>query len=93
MIQSMIVVTVNVIAVFLVMTLGNVVLAETYRGVENKDRAQTHYMLNCQGCHLPDGTGYGNKVPDMKNQLGRFLTVNGGREFLVQVPGSATAPL
>lgn len=56
--------------------------------------AEADYMLNCQGCHLPDGSGFpARQVPDLRNQMGRFLRVPGGREFLVQVPGSAQTAL
>ena len=56
--------------------------------------AEADYMLNCQGCHLPDGSGFpARQVPDLRNQMGRFLSVPGGREFLVQVPGSAQTAL
>ena len=51
-----------------------------------------NYMLQCQGCHLPDGRGKPGAVPDLKD-LGRFLSVPGGREYLVRVPGSAQSPL
>tara|TARA_R110001599_G_scaffold353859_1_gene600539 strand:- start:42808 stop:43224 length:417 start_codon:yes stop_codon:yes gene_type:complete len=56
-------------------------------------RAQSNYMLNCQGCHLADGSGLPGSVPSMRGIVGSFLTVPGGRDFLVQVPGSANAPL
>ena len=56
--------------------------------------AEADYMLNCQGCHLPNGSGFpARQVPDLRNQMGRFLSVPGGREFLVQVPGSAQTAL
>ena len=56
--------------------------------------AEADYMLNCQGCHLPNGSGFpARQVPDLRNQMGRFLSVPGGREFLVQVPGSAQSAL
>lgn len=56
--------------------------------------AQVDYMLNCQGCHLPDGRGFpARQVPDLRNQMGRFLSVPGGREYLVQVPGTAQTGL
>ena len=55
-------------------------------------RARVNYMLNCQGCHLADGRGIGD-IPEMKNFVGNFLRVPGGREYLVGVPGSANAPL
>jgi mono/diheme cytochrome c family protein len=59
----------------------------------NTARAQTNYMLNCQGCHLADGSGLPGSVPSMRDFVGSFLTIPGGREFLVQVPGSANSPL
>ncbi|MFZ6046779.1 c-type cytochrome [Pseudomonas sp. CR3202] len=55
---------------------------------------QFDYMLNCQGCHLPDGSGNAERqVPAFPGQLGKFLGVPGGREYLVQVPGSALSGL
>ena len=60
--------------------------------VVNPDRARINYMLNCQGCHLPDGGGVGD-IPQMKDFVGNFLKVPGGRAFVVQVPGSANAAL
>ena len=58
----------------------------------NAERARVNYMLNCQGCHLPDGDGVGD-IPRMKGFVGNFLRVPGGREFVVRVPGSANAAL
>ena len=52
------------------------------------------YILQCQGCHLADAAGaeaFG--VPRMQGFVGRFLQVEGGRAYLVQVPGVAQAPL
>jgi mono/diheme cytochrome c family protein len=51
------------------------------------------YALNCQGCHLDDGSGTPGSVPRLAGTVGRFLAVPGGREFLVQVPGVATSAL
>lgn len=50
------------------------------------------YMLECQGCHLPDGAGT-NDVPDLRDGIGRFIGVDGGRAYLVQVPGSSQSAL
>ena len=52
-----------------------------------------NYILNCQGCHLPDASGSPGLVPRIKDFVGYFLQVEGGREFIVQVPGSANAPI
>lgn len=54
---------------------------------------QVNYMTECQGCHLPDGRGMAGRVPPMKGEVHRFLDVEGGRAFLVQVPGSANSKL
>jgi len=51
------------------------------------------YMLQCQGCHLADGSGAPGAVPDLRGSLGRFLAVPGGREYLVRVPGAAQSAL
>jgi mono/diheme cytochrome c family protein len=50
------------------------------------------YMLQCQGCHLADGAGAPGAVPSLSG-VGRFLTVNGGRAYLIRVPGGASSPL
>jgi mono/diheme cytochrome c family protein len=42
--------------------------------------------LHCQGCHLDDGRETPGTIPALLG-VGRFLSVEGGREFLVQVPG------
>jgi mono/diheme cytochrome c family protein len=55
--------------------------------------ARTDYMLNCQGCHADDGRGSPGHVPDLRNELGLLLRVPGGREYLVQVPGSRNAAI
>jgi len=52
-----------------------------------------NYMLHCQGCHLPDGRGVPGTVPDMRRTVAPFLHLQGGREYLVQVPGVAFSHL
>lgn len=51
------------------------------------------YMLQCQGCHLADGSGAPESVPALKDEVGKFLLVPRGREYLSRVPGSALSPL
>ena len=48
--------------------------------------AQFNYILHCQGCHLADGQATPGKIPPLVG-AGKFLAVEGGREFLVRVPG------
>ncbi len=55
--------------------------------------AQFDYRMECQGCHAADGGGSVSAVPSLKGKVAKFLRVPGGREFLVQVPGAAQAPL
>ncbi|HEX7382034.1 MAG TPA: hypothetical protein VF265_07755 [Nevskiaceae bacterium] len=49
-------------------------------------------MLNCAGCHRPDGKGVSDKgIPDLRNSLALFTLIPAGRDYLVRVPGSAEA--
>jgi mono/diheme cytochrome c family protein len=56
------------------------------------DGPELDYMLHCQGCHLPDGSGSPGAVPTLRG-VGRFLATSRGREYLIRVPGSAQSPL
>jgi mono/diheme cytochrome c family protein len=51
------------------------------------------YMLHCRGCHGPDGRGIAEGAPSLRDFVGKFLWVPGGREYLVQVPGTAQSEL
>lgn len=52
-----------------------------------------NYMVHCMGCHTSDGSGTSENVPGLKNFMGKFLEVDGGREFLIRVPGAAQSLL
>jgi hypothetical protein len=65
----------------------------TLPGVSAASSPRINYILHCQGCHLPDGSGTPDKVPALKHSVGRFLQVPGGREYLIQVPGTAQSAL
>lgn len=62
-------------------------------GVIDARQAQEDYILKCQGCHRPDGSGDDHSNPAMRGVVARFLGVPGGREFLGRVPGVATTNL
>ena len=66
---------------------------ETCLAEQEKNSPHVNYMLHCQGCHLPGGIGHPGIVPTLSNNVGKFLHVPGGREYLVQVPGSAQSSL
>jgi cytochrome c553 len=54
----------------------------------------TNYQLACAGCHLSNGEGSrANDVPRMQGFVGNFLKVEGGRQFLVRVPGMSMSAL
>lgn len=45
------------------------------------------FVVHCAGCHGMDGSGSPSaNVPDMR-RLGNFLLLDGGREFIIKVPG------
>ncbi len=62
-------------------------------GVRAEQPADVNYKLHCMGCHLADGSGGAPDVPDIRGEMGRMLGVEGGREYLVQVPGASQAPI
>jgi cytochrome c553 len=49
------------------------------------------YLLSCGGCHKLDGTGSAN-VPSLRG-IDRLLAYDGGRDYVLRVPGVAQAPL
>ncbi|MBF6569244.1 MAG: cytochrome c [Candidatus Binataceae bacterium] len=51
------------------------------------------YVMNCWGCHQPHGEGIAGAVPRLKDTVGYFLQVPGGREYLIEVPGVAGSSL
>lgn len=62
-------------------------------GVGEPERARQHWMLQCQGCHLPNAAGARGSTPPLAGSVARFLAVPGGRAYLARVPGVATAAL
>ena len=62
-------------------------------GVPSPARARQNWILSCQGCHRASATGTPQTTPSMAGFVGQFLQVPGGREYLAQVPGVATANL
>ena len=51
------------------------------------------YTLNCMGCHGVEGMGAPPEIPQLKDRMGYYLQVDGGRSYLVQVPGSRQSAL
>jgi len=52
-----------------------------------------NYMLQCMGCHTPDGSGAAGRVPSIRATLLPFSAVVAVRQFLVQVPGASQSTL
>lgn len=62
-------------------------------GVHKPERARVDYLLKCQGCHGPDGSGNLVNTPQLAGEVAKFLNVPGGRAFLGRVPGVASTDL
>jgi mono/diheme cytochrome c family protein len=78
----------------LVMALGGLCLAGATAQAGDADAAaRADYMVHCQGCHLPDGAGRPPEVPSLVADMAKFLSIDGGRAYLVQVPGTANSAL
>lgn len=52
-------------------------------------KPQADYLLNCGGCHGLNGVSNGRLVPDLQSQVGYFLRLHAGREYLVRLPNVA----
>lgn len=56
------------------------------------DQGRIDYILHCSGCHAQDGRGLEHKgIPALKDQVGYFLRTDGGRAYLMQIPGLLSA--
>lgn len=56
-------------------------------------KVQSDYLLACGGCHGENGISNARLVPDLRDQVGYFLSTPQGRRYLVQLPNVATAAL
>lgn len=53
-----------------------------------------NFVLHCAGCHAMDGSGNNaSGIPNLRGTIGNFLKVEGGRDYLAQVPGASQSPL
>ena len=67
---------------------------DAHRQAPNGHTPRMNYLHYCAGCHLEDGSGKpSHGVPNMRGVLGQFLRVEGGREFIIKVPGVSHTPL
>jgi len=55
--------------------------------------AQRDYLLQCGGCHGIQGLSAGRLVPTLKGQVGAFLCLDQGREYIARLPNVAFAPV
>jgi mono/diheme cytochrome c family protein len=51
------------------------------------------YVLNCMGCHGPEGQGVPGRVPPLGHSLARFMRTPAGRHYVLSVPGAANSAL
>ena len=53
---------------------------------------RTDYLLYCRGCHLANGESVPPEVPSL-HKLGALLQSDGGREYIIRVPGVSQTPM
>jgi hypothetical protein len=56
------------------------------------ESASNLYLLNCWGCHGSRGEGIKGTAPSLVG-LGDFLKTNGGRAYIIEVPGVSLSSL
>ena len=52
-------------------------------------KPQSNYLVGCGGCHGENGISNSKLVPDLNDQVGYYLNVPEGREYLVRLPNVA----
>ncbi|MCG6942949.1 MAG: cytochrome c [Thiohalocapsa sp.] len=53
-----------------------------------------NYQLRCSGCHTMQGAGHPEQgVPDFRGMVGSFASTEGGRKYLLHVPGVIASSL
>jgi cytochrome c553 len=73
---------------------ANVSVAQTGpRAVPIFTKPQSNYLLGCGGCHGENGVSNSKLVPDLKDQVGFYLIVPEGRDYLVRLPNVAFSTL
>ena len=55
--------------------------------------AEQDWVLHCRGCHGTHGEIAREGMPLLAGEMSKFLSVQGGRAYLIQVPGVANAPM
>lgn len=71
--------------------LGSLVASPPVLRAAEIDGPTQDYLLSCGGCHGLDGNGSA-RVPSLRG-LDRLLARPGGRDYVLRVPGVASAPL
>jgi len=64
-----------------------------FAGAARAQGPEFQYLLHCGGCHIEDGSGMGNVVPDLRLDLGYLASIPEGRAYVIQVPGASQAPV
>jgi hypothetical protein len=52
-------------------------------------KSSSNYVLGCGGCHGIEGVSNPKLVPQLRDQVGYFLSTRQGREYLVRLPNVA----
>jgi len=71
--------------------LGSLVVPVAPLFAADVDGPAHDYLLSCGGCHGLDGAG-SVRVPSLRG-VDRLLARPGGRDYVLRVPGVASAPL
>jgi mono/diheme cytochrome c family protein len=68
---------------------GSLVLVRAVADPALLAKPYSNYLLGCGGCHGIDGISNARLVPQLRGQVGYFLTTKTGREYLVRLPNVA----
>jgi mono/diheme cytochrome c family protein len=67
--------------------------ADAPRAIPRITGVAQDFSRQCQGCHGADGMGVRDAVPRLRDFVGLFTHLPGGRDYLMRVPGAVFAPI
>ncbi len=73
----------------MVAAMGSLTVVRALAGPAPLETVYSNYLLGCGGCHGIDGVSNARLVPQLRGQVGYFMSTRQGREYVVRLPNVA----
>jgi hypothetical protein len=72
-----------------VVAMGSLAMVRAIAAPAPLGTVYSNYLLGCGGCHGIDGVSNSRLVPQLRGQVGYFMSTRQGREYVVRLPNVA----